>query len=93
MELPGPLRFIHLDGSGTEEIIHLGVVVVGGVDIGSGVLDAVGPVEALHARRRIEQPADAVHRQVKTALRINALDEGGEIAFDDIHLHAQFAEG
>ncbi|MOA60477.1 hypothetical protein D3C78_1853670 [compost metagenome] len=66
---------------------------MGGIDVWRGFLDAIGPVEPLHARCRIKQPADAVHCQVKTALRIDALDEGREIAFDDIHLHAQFAEG
>ncbi len=87
-ELRGTLGLVHLDSSLAEQVVHLRVVVVRGIDPDQRVLDAVGPVDALHAHRWIKQAAQAVEVQVKLARGIGTLEEGGQVTIQNVHLDA-----
>ena len=86
LELRGALSLIALNGSGTEKVIHLWIVIMRRVDIRCRVLDAIGPVEPLYASCRVEQAADAVYGQIEAALGVDTLDESREIAVKRFHL-------
>lgn len=86
-------RFVALRGCLPEQLINRRVIVVGRVDIGQRVLDSVRPVDPLHADRRVEQQAEPVEVDVEITVVIDPLDEGAEIAVEDVDADAGTAEG